>query len=209
MRRISGLLLGKPYVTNPLIGAADAPEVFTVSMEGFDCVTFVETVLALALSREPAEFPEFMQRIRYERSIVDWKHRNHYMTGWIQSNVRAGIVEDLTDQMGPVHRRRCLSALQGLPEKTVDVRCVPKVRFVRHLGEARDGDLIFFASTKRNLDVYHCGVLMLDDDTMMLRHASRKRGAVVEEPLEGFLRRNRMAGCILVRPLSEPEGAGY
>lgn len=205
MKRISGLLLGRPYVANPLIGGADVPEVFTVSMDGFDCVTFVETVLALALSRETTDFPDFMQRIRYERAIVDWKHRNHYMTGWIQSNVRSGLLENLTDHMVPVHRHRLLSVLNGLPAKAIDMRCIPKARFQRHLRDIRDGDLVFFASTRRNLDVYHCGLLVLDDDTVMLRHASRKGGAVVEEPIEAFLRKNRMAGCILVRPLAEPE----
>ena len=44
---LSRQFLGQPYLVNPLIGSADKPEVFTVSLDAFDYVTFVETILAL------------------------------------------------------------------------------------------------------------------------------------------------------------------
>ena len=48
---ISGQFLGLPYVTDPLVGSADTPELFTDTLDGFDCVTYMETVLALAGAR--------------------------------------------------------------------------------------------------------------------------------------------------------------
>ena len=87
---LSRQFLGQPYLVNPLIGSADKPEVFTVSLDAFDCVTFVETILALSLPSNADEFLAWLQKIRYEDGRVDWERRNHYMTGWIRSNLKAG-----------------------------------------------------------------------------------------------------------------------
>jgi hypothetical protein len=62
------------------------------------------------------------------------------------------------------------------------------------------GDLIFFASTRKQHDVFHCGIIVRDGDRVLMRHASRSRGGVVEQDLEEFLKANRMAGVIVVRP---------
>ena len=64
-----------------------------------------------------------------------------------------------------------------------------------------NGDVVLFASTKANLDVFHCGFLVLAGGSVRLRHASRSAGRVVEEDLARFLAANRMAGVIAARPL--------
>jgi len=67
----------------------------------------------------------------------------------------------------------------------------------RHL---QTGDLIFFVSTRKNLDVFHTGIIIRDGKRLLMRHASRSRGLVVEQDLNEFLKANRMAGVIVVRP---------
>jgi hypothetical protein len=62
------------------------------------------------------------------------------------------------------------------------------------------GDLIFFASTRKHLDVFHCGILVRDARRILVRHASRSRGGVVEQDLNDFLKGNRMSGIITARP---------
>ena len=62
------------------------------------------------------------------------------------------------------------------------------------------GDLIFFVSTRKNLDVFHAGILIRTDQRLIMRHASRSEGLVVEQELSGFLEANRMAGVIVMRP---------
>src|SRR2546429_8109006 len=84
---LSRHFLGQPYKINPLIGSAVEPEVYTVSLDSFDCVTYVETILALSLSSSVDEFTRWLRQIRYENGQIDWKRRNHYMTGWIRSNL--------------------------------------------------------------------------------------------------------------------------
>src|SRR5688572_14927670 len=78
---LSRHFLGQPYTTNPLIGSANEPEVFVTSLDGFDCVTYLETVLALARASSTEDFVEELRRIRYEGGRIDWSRRNHYMTG--------------------------------------------------------------------------------------------------------------------------------
>ena len=59
---------------------------------------------------------------------------------------------------------------------------------------------MFFVSTRRNLDVFHAGILVRDGKNIRLRHASRSQRSVVEQELTEFLKANRMAGVIVVRP---------
>jgi hypothetical protein len=49
--------------------------------------------------------------------------------------------------------------------------------------------------------VFHCGIVVNNGYGVMMRHASRSRGGVVEQPLSEFLKQNRMAGVIVVRPV--------
>jgi cell wall-associated NlpC family hydrolase len=64
----------------------------------------------------------------------------------------------------------------------------------------QSGDLIFFASTRKNLDMFHAGIIVRDGKKVSMRHASRSQGGVVEQELSEFLKANRMAGVIVVRP---------
>jgi hypothetical protein len=64
----------------------------------------------------------------------------------------------------------------------------------------QSGDLIFFASTRKNLDMFHAGIIVRDNNKVSMRHASRSQGGVVEQELSDFLKANRMAGVVVVRP---------
>jgi len=198
---LSRRFLGQPYQINPLIGSADTPEVFSVSLDGFDCVTYIETILALSLASSVDEFFEWLRRIRYEDGCITWERRNHYMTGWIRSNVRAGVLRRLTlRDIRLIVKERTLDDVPGLPPIRARFACVPRPaigRLVRHL---QTGDLIFFASTRKHLDVFHCGIVVRDGVRVLVRHASRSRGGVVEQDLNDFLKVNRMAGVIVARP---------
>jgi hypothetical protein len=72
------------------------------SFSDFDCTTFVETVMALSLSKDFEDFFSNILNIRYENSIVDFKHRNHFISlDWIPNNTAKGFLRDLTEQTGP------------------------------------------------------------------------------------------------------------
>src|SRR5262245_33002423 len=89
---LSAELIGHPYQSNPLTRSPQSPEVFTAATDRFDCVTFLETVLALAHSSHSDNFAEELRRIRYASGEVAWPRRNHYMTDWIRENIRSGAI---------------------------------------------------------------------------------------------------------------------
>src|SRR5712692_8513496 len=60
---LSRQFLGCPYQSDPLIGSAEIAEVFTASLERFDCVTYLETIVALAGASDVDDFADLLRRI--------------------------------------------------------------------------------------------------------------------------------------------------
>ncbi len=198
---LSRRFLGHSYKPNPLTGSAHTPEVFTASLDGFDCVTYIETIVALARASGVDDFTELLRKIRYERGHIQWQRRNHYMTRWIRNNVREGIVRSVSMPAVPtLTRERVLNIVPGLHPQRTRVKCVPKRAMPQLQRHLQTGDLIFFASTRLHLDVFHAGIIVRDGKRLLMRHASRSQGLVVQQELSEFLKANRMAGVIIVRP---------
>src|SRR2546425_792134 len=111
---LSRHFLGRPYKVNPLIGSASTPEVFTASLDDFDCVTYVETVLALSRASSAGSFIEGLRKIRYDKGRIEWNRRNHYMSRWIRNNARSGAVRAISSKAPPVVKERILDMVPGL-----------------------------------------------------------------------------------------------
>ncbi|MBL7717080.1 MAG: DUF1460 domain-containing protein [Bdellovibrionales bacterium] len=63
----------------------------------FNCTTYVETVVALAKSKTPADFYPNLVKIRYNGGKTDFFGRNHFPEAdWIPNNSSAGILRDVT-----------------------------------------------------------------------------------------------------------------
>jgi hypothetical protein len=157
--------------------------------------------MALARASNLDDFTEWLRKIRYERGRIQWDRRNHYMTDWIRNNVRAGIIKPVSMPAVPtLSRERILNVVPGLSPQRTRVKCVPKPAVPRLERYLQSGDLIFFASTRKNLDMFHAGIIVRDGNKLSMRHASRSQGGVVEQELSEFLKANRMAGVVVVRP---------
>ncbi|MBI3649824.1 MAG: DUF1460 domain-containing protein [Acidobacteria bacterium] len=197
---ISEHFIGCPYAVNPLGGGMNVAESLVINLAAFDCVTFNETVLALALAKTAQQFKENLVRLRYRNGEVTWQKRHHYMVDWWRNNERLGVIANLTQGEGAVEKLRELNVVAGLPTRRVQFRVFPKKIFKRVEKAIKTGDFVCFGTTKKNLDVFHTGILLRRDDTIVLRHASRTAGQVVEQGLPDFLQRNRMSGMVLLRP---------
>jgi Protein of unknown function (DUF1460) len=201
IEHLSRHFLGHPYEQNPLIGSADTAEVFTVSFDGFDCVTYIEMILALARASKVDDFGEWLRKIRYQRGSIQWERRNHYITQWISNNIGNGTIRPVSMPALPiVSRERVLNVVPGFAARRAIVDCIPKLAVRRLEPHLQTGDLIFFASTRKNLDVFHGGIIVRDGENILMRHSSRSQGSVVEQELSEFLKANRMAGVIVMRP---------
>jgi len=203
LTRISAHFINRPYLENPLGGGPHEKEVLRLSFAGFDCVTYMETALAFAAARNVKDFIAAVRRLRYANGKVDWYHRNHYMFDWAKHNEARGAMQNITDGPQAVMITRPLAVIKDLPAKLATFNCFPKRKLARVQGRIETGDLILFASTRKWLDVFHTGILIKTDDDILLRHATRTAGKVIEQPLKEFLAAHRMAGFILLRPLCQ------
>ncbi|MBR1839754.1 MAG: DUF1460 domain-containing protein [Prevotella sp.] len=95
-------LKGVPYVAATL--EVNKTERLIVNLRELDCTTFVETVLALAMttsqgSRKWDDYCANLMKIRYRNGVISgYPSRNHYFLWWVESNRRLGIVETPMDK---------------------------------------------------------------------------------------------------------------
>jgi hypothetical protein len=198
---ISARFLDCPYVTNSLVGSPELPEQLVIKLDGFDCVTYMETVLALALSDTAEQFKNNLIRIRYQDGEVEWQKRNHYMVDWWRNNEQQGLIEDLTKGSDSVEKSRELNVIKELPTRRRSFRLFPKKNIKGLVKGLQTGDFICFGTTKKNLDVFHAGIIIRRDGKILLRHASRTAKKVIDQDLIDFLKNNRMSGLVLLRPI--------
>jgi len=206
MQKLADIFVGRPYIANSLIGGPNEPEELVVNLKAFDCVTFIESVLALARGKSPAGFLSELKEIRYRHGLVNWASRLHYFSDWMKSNQRRGIVRIRTRGAGSYSIEKTLADFKGLPARTVRFQIVPKSKV--HLARRRiaNGSIVAFASLRSGLDFYHTGLLFFPEMSvgslkeMVLYHASRDTKKVVAEPVYDFLKRNRMRGIAFAVP---------
>jgi hypothetical protein len=195
---ISHALLGVRYQANTLIGGPANPEVFVVRDDAFDCVTFCEVVLAAAHSVDLGEFEASLRRIRYEHGAVKWDERNHYFADWSRRAVENGICRPVA--MQPAVTIEKTVNWQNLGERRVVLTVIPRTTFMANRKRLLSGDVVGFVSQRPDLDFYHTGLVALGKGgKLMLRHASRSHGRIVDEPMDAFVTANRVQYVTLVR----------
>ncbi len=208
MAIITSHLLGRPYISNPLPGSARTRERMLVRMDGFDCVTFVESVLALALSASPTDLALYLRRIRYLDGQVSWWTRNHYMSLWLERNQQAGHLRLLDGEPWITEDHpRLLSCLPGFPPLARTLTYLPLELAHTITPNTEDGDIVLFVSQRNDLDTFHLGLLFTGEG-LLLRHAARSAGSVIQEPFTAFLDRNQLPGIILARPRDPSQNIG-
>jgi len=97
---LSSTLLDAPYVDGSLgegnQGKYDKDPL--VRFDVFDCTTYVEAVLAGALSNSTADFMPNLIKLRYKEGNVSFVTRNHFPSlDWIPNNQK--VLMDITDQV--------------------------------------------------------------------------------------------------------------
>lgn len=96
---ISAWLLGKPYLLGALGEGENAnyDQFPLYRFDAFDCQTYVETVLAIALAKDAPTFKQCMNQIRYHQGLVSFTTRNHFTSlDWNQNNQNQGLLKDIT-----------------------------------------------------------------------------------------------------------------
>lgn len=221
--------LGATYTPGTL--ELEGPERLIVNLRELDCVTYVETVLAMvrilrAGTPDYDSYKRELVRIRYRDGVLaGYSSRLHYFSEWISNNESMGIVRDVTAQLGgqpapgPVtfmtEHAEAYRQL-GDPDVAVEIGRIEETLSgrVRHFipqesiaaveREIRNGDIIAATSTLAGLDVAHTGFAVVIGDRLHLMHAPLV-GSVVElseRPLaERIQRIDTQNGIMVARPL--------
>jgi hypothetical protein len=193
------LLENRPYVG----GTLDEGDVETVviDLKRFDCVTFQETCLALALdagSDEPSfyNFRRQVENLRYRNGRnTGYCSRLHYTTDWIADNALRGNITDITQELGGVEltsqidfmttHSHLYKHLKDNPAATDSIReredwlnshhayYIPKDQIAAVADKIPNGSLIFIATSTPGLDFAHVGIAVRDHKgALKMYHAS-------------------------------------
>lgn len=112
MARIATHFIGATYIPSTL--EVPGPERLVINFRAFDCVTFVENVIALAwfvrqdgvalLADPPAarrRYEEHLTAIRYRGGVIDgYPSRLHYFSEWLTDNAARGQLAPVSDTFG-------------------------------------------------------------------------------------------------------------
>jgi hypothetical protein len=211
--RVGELAVGTPYVAFTLEeylragGSPSATEPLTLSLTRFDCVSLVESCLAVARVADDGGTPTWerfgheMERMRYrDGARRDYASRLHYFSEWISDGARRGLLRDLGAELGGVHDVRPLrfmtehrASYPGLADDTVfrtigemersldnrPRRVVPTDRIRDVSDRIQTGDVLAFATAIPGLDVTHAAFAYRDaQGVLRVLHAPLSGGAV-------------------------------
>lgn len=177
--KISQHFLGIPYKKNSLIGSFIQQEQLVIDFEGVDCMTFIEYVEAMRMSDSYSSFVENLRYVRYFDGIVDFKKRRHFFTDWNELKTVKNVTEALNEQFLTVVKE--LNFVEGIEPKHRVINYIPAEAIGKITSKLKTGDYCGFYTSKEGLDVTHVGIIILDGDTLKLRHASSKKGYVLDE----------------------------
>ena len=218
--------VGVPYTPGTL---ETLPERLVVNLREFDCVTYVEAMLAMArVLRQPSfdPFLEELRRIRYRDGRIEgYASRLHYFSEWIADNERKGIVRDITREIGGIPADEPIDFMSSNREEyralddpatlarivAIEERLsgrtgfyVPEERIADVASSIRDGDIIAITSALRGLDVAHTGFALWIDGRLHFMNAPLvgKDVRISDLPLaERVARIEGQDGIMVARPL--------
>lgn len=223
---IGKTFLGIPYVAKTLeVGETES---LVINLQGLDCTTYVENVLAFGNMLRKGEkdldaFARTLEKIRYKDGKLNgYPSRLHYFSEWIANNQQKGLVKDITSDLGgkaltkdinfmSTHRElypflsdednylQIKASERYLNDQPLYVLAKDKIEAKEHL--LHSGDIIALATSINGLDVTHTGfAIRMDDGRIHLLHASSSNEEVEisELPLADYLRNIRHNTGIMV-----------
>lgn len=211
MGKIAQEFVGTPYVGWTLDQRPQDPEQCTVTLEGLDCVTFMETTFNLArmIGRGGQTMDDLRAAVtqtRYRGGKVDgYLSRLHYTSDWIADNVTKGTVTNLAASLPPRARLNktinfmsehasVYPAIKAHPEliaglKEMEARVtkanpwyIPKASIRSIEPSLRTGDIIALTGNRPGMDCDHVGLIIVIDKVPHFVHASSAQHKVVIGP---------------------------
>jgi hypothetical protein len=222
---IGKFFLGTPYLAGTL--EMNGAEHLVVNLREYDCVTFIENVVALlwhvkSRGKSFETFRRLLRKIRYRQGrLQGYSSRLHYFSDWIHDNQKKGIVRDVTAKIGGRPLRKPMNFMTIHPDFYPSLKNTAKLRRMKLIERAisrrslffipkkalrrledriRDGDLIAITTNAEGLDVEHVGLAARLKNRIHLLHASSIEGKVVlsKKTLYQYLMQSRARSGIMV-----------
>jgi Protein of unknown function (DUF1460) len=229
MQAIAQQFIGSPYQGDLLDRSHQ--ETLKISLQQFDCVLFVETVLAMArgISQQNYSMKTFIHSIQEQRyvngEINGYCSRLHYFSEWILHNQKQGNVTDLTPSLSDVSLHKTLNFMSSnwqkypqLANSSANRKCIAEMeanldssslRYIPHAqirsqyAALKPGDIVAIATDVPGLDVTHTGLVYRSPQgNVGLIHAAPHRGVIVSSDLAQYVGRvDRAIGILVARPV--------
>ncbi|MBI4700027.1 MAG: DUF1460 domain-containing protein [Deltaproteobacteria bacterium] len=210
LETVSALFLGAPHRLSPLgEGPGSVPDPDPLfDFTRFDCLTYVEEVMALGWYGDLATATRELQRIRYTGGQVRYGARKHIMMAqWIPQNVAAGFVRDITREVGEsatvVARlqvrseqfergpgTKLLLAAADRPVGSYELPIVPIALAAGLADRVPHGTIVTSirrADPRLPYRAGHVGLVLVLGGERRVRHATAARGRVVEQSFASFV----------------------
>lgn len=213
--------VGKTFMKTPYVAKTleiGNTETLVVNLQGLDCTTFVENVLAfsLLLRQEEMSFNNYLKQletIRYKNGTLDgYASRLHYFSEWIANNAEKGLLKDITGDIGgeaitkdinfmSTHRNlypfladdvnysKIKASENYLNSQAICVLAQEDIIENEHL--IKSGDIIALATSINGLDVTHTGIATREKDGRIhLLHASTgsMQVEITKKPLADYVK---------------------
>jgi hypothetical protein len=198
---ISRYFMGVPFdSTGPTgeghFGTVDTAPIYNIHR--FDCLTYIEHVLALAHSSNTDEFISQLQRMRYKDGKIDYLHRNHFFViDWLANNKdiatliapKEAVAVTRTISKASFFSRKGLAV--QIPDTNVLIQAWSVEGFTAELtAQSIDPGIYIIAFIKKRLRsviANHVGFAVITPHSCLLRDANKTRRRVSETNLITYL----------------------
>jgi D-alanyl-D-alanine carboxypeptidase/D-alanyl-D-alanine-endopeptidase (penicillin-binding protein 4) len=211
---ISGYFMGVPYDSTGPTGEGSFDTVDTkpiYNIRHFDCLTYVEHVLALSHSSNAEEFISQLQQLRYKDGKINYLHRNHFFViDWLANNknVATIIAPDKAVAVTRIISKKRFFNRKGIsvqiPDTNVTIQAWPVEKFTSELtAKSIPSGIYLIAFIKKRLRsviVNHVGFAVITPQSCLLRDANKTRKRVSETNLVKYLNHNaeRLEAVLLI-----------
>ncbi|MBU2948145.1 N-acetylmuramoyl-L-alanine amidase-like domain-containing protein [Zobellia uliginosa] len=213
--------IGKTFMDTPYVAKTleiGDTETLVINLQGLDCTTYVENVLAFGLMLKNGEssfddFTETLESIRYKDGELDgYASRLHYFSEWIANNEKKKLLKDITAEIGgkeitkPInfmstHRdlypflkddknfEKVKASENYLNNQPICILAQDDIAANEHM--IQSGDIIALTTSINGLDITHTGIATREKDGRIhLLHASTgsMKVEVSKKPLSEYLK---------------------
>jgi D-alanyl-D-alanine carboxypeptidase/D-alanyl-D-alanine-endopeptidase (penicillin-binding protein 4) len=219
LKFFSGALMDRPYFLGPTgegrFGRIEPAPLMDLSR--FDCVTYIESSMGLALSSQPRDVLPRILSLRYGSDTIDYQTRNHYFVeDWLKHNsALVRVVRFPGDSLlrKPIDKQKFFASKKlpwPGPNPVAEIPFMPYAKALDMMSHWTFGEKflgVAFVTDIAGLDVTHTGFLMADGkNPPILRNASQLLHHVADMPFKEYLegRKGKCAGVLFFEFLPPP-----